>query len=173
MNSSGFNLNGLVERLTWMNVSKTGAILLGGHMLHIGLWAYTSPRGLCKATGLRLDGRPFLATPSNDRSNSVNIEGTRVEPKSGDKGEDSQMENFWPMLFAPREVGFGLMLLTMSGMGEWRAVGVVVGTVAGLLATTDGLVAGMYGKGGWGEAVKSHGLPGVVLGAMAAVLLRG
>lgn len=56
-------------------------------------------------------------------------------------------------------------------MGEWKSVGVVVGVVAGLLATTDGVATGIYGKDGWKGAVSGHGVPAVVLGGVAGGIL--
>lgn len=120
-------------------------------MLHIGIWAYTSPRGLCKAFGLRFGGRPFATTSTNKLSSIVSGDVTQVRATSpgarkGEEGEGIQTDNFWSMLFASREVGFGLVLLVLGGLGEWRAVGVFVGLIAGILATTDGAVAGCMEK---------------------------
>lgn len=163
-------LNGMtMDQLSWMNACKAGALLLAAHMLHIGLWAYTAPCTLCEAFGLRFDGAPSGAA-LNAHSNNASIQSGTVS-REGYGGV--QLENFWPILFAPREIAFGLMIIAMAAIGEWKSVGVVVGTIAGLLATTDGVVACMYGSRGWRDAVKSHGFPGAVLGVMAVVLLGG
>lgn len=56
-------------------------------------------------------------------------------------------------------------------MGEWKSVGVVTSVVAGLLATTDGVATGIYGKDGWRGAFLGHGVPAIVLGAVAGGIL--
>lgn len=106
-------------------------------------------------TAVHADLEPSAATKANREGRSESVDTI-----------------YWPLLFAPLEVGFGFVLLVLGGLGEWRSVGVVVATVAGLLATTDGFVAGTYGRGGWSEAATSHGLPAVVLAGMAFPLLK-
>lgn len=153
--ASTFGLNDIVERITWSNACKTGSMVLAAHMVQVGLWAYTYPRGLCKAFGMRYDGQAFNSATAAIRQ----------------RKEEKNHENFWPLLFAPREVGFGIMILVLGGLGEWRATGVVVGTVGGLLAVTDGVVAGLFGEGGWNDAVKSHLVPAALIMGMATPLL--
>lgn len=156
-------MDNFIANLTSINVAKAGAILLMAHMFYIGLWAYVAPQGLCQFSGLRHDGQHFFGKPKHKISKS-----SRAVQDAGD-----EHENFWPYLFAPREIGFGLSILILSAIGEWRAVGVLVGVVGGLLATTDGWVAGVYGKGGWKEVSYSHALPGVVLCWISYILLSG
>lgn len=141
--------------------------MLSAHMIHVGLWAWTYPHSLCETFGLRLDGQPHNGTLSEPRNTTA---GSKPDTKPIENVTNKK-QNFWPLLFAPREVGFGLLVGTFGAMGDWRASGIIVATIAGLLATTDGVATGLYGKGGWPGAFTGHGIPAVLLGGMSYVLI--
>lgn len=158
-----FSLDKIYQQLTGLNVCKALSLLLGLHMVQVGLWVFWDARNCVKAFGLRYDGKTFYS--SQGTSDNLKKRGQNSTAEAEESG------NFWPLLFAPREVGFGLLVLVFAGLGEWRAVGVTVVVVAGLLATTDGVASGLYGKDGWPGAIKGHGIPAVLIGAVAAGLL--
>ena len=62
----------------------------------------------------------------------------------------------WAYAFGARESGYGLAILMLAYMGDWRAVGVVLSTGV-ILAVFDVYVCTLYGEGGFGQAIKMRG----------------
>lgn len=115
---------------TPLNTCKALSLVLGLHILQVGVWVFYDPINCAKAFGLRYDGKPWHGTFT---STSKNSSSTKTET-----GRESDEGNYWPRLFACREVGFGGLVLIFAAMGEWRgaALGhgvpaVVLGVVAG------------------------------------------
>ena len=147
-------LNTMFQHFTWLNTCKAGTLVLATHMVHIGLWSFTSPRSLCAQHGLRFDGKAYHSSSREEKT------------------EEIETPRYWSLLFGCREVGLGALLFAFAGLGEWKAAALTVGLVGAFIAGTDGLVAAQYGKGGFNDAIWSHGVPGVVLCAFSYGLLQ-
>lgn len=172
MASSTWSFENIYAQLTPLNTCKTLSIILALHMIHVGLWVLWDTPGVIKAFGLRYDEKPFATSQTTSDSLKKKAQSASSVSASTSKINDGgDGGNFWPLLFAPREVGFGVLLLVFAGLGEWRAVGVTTAVTAGLLATADGVATVLYGKDGWPAAVKEHWVPAVVLGVVAGGLL--
>lgn len=154
-----FILRDIFANLTPLKICKILAVILALHMIQVGLWLLCDPSSCIKAFGLRLNGRPYHTTSTTSE---------QLKTKSGLGASNADEGNFWTSMFACREVGFGLLILIFAGLVEWKSVDVVVAVEAGLLATTDGVAIAIYGRDGWKGAVMGHGVPAVVLGAVAS-----
>lgn len=151
----------LVGICTFVNFSKAIVLTLAAHMIHVAIWAPLSPVGFWEAFGNLHEHEQQQWSIKSPGAVTI----FERDPKK-------RFQHFWPYLLGSRELAFGLLLITLAGMGEWKIVGITVLIIALLLAATDTWSAGAYGTCGWRKAIMSHLAPAIALSIAAIVLLR-
>ncbi|KAI4094905.1 MAG: hypothetical protein LQ344_001950 [Seirophora lacunosa] len=145
---------------------QTTTLLLGLTLLTISIRALLNPHTFAANFGIPLPENP---TSENKPPASKNPTSENKNPTS----ENKNPATAYITLLAVREAALAIALLALLGLGEERAVSVLVVVLGAVVGAGDSVVAGRWGrKGSWG----GHAGPGVMLvgvGIVGGVLSWG